>query len=92
MKNINKISLAGGLLFAALDVVCAIIVAFALEPFVAFWSYVSHVRFVGLQMEGSVTLGSLVSGAIFFFALGYVLTWFFIWMLGKTSCCKQGGE
>lgn len=88
MKDINKISLAGGLVFAILDVVCAVLIAFAFEPFMAFWSYVTHVKVTGFEIESAVTVNSVIGGAVFFFVLGYVLTWLFVRLCGKT-CCKQ---
>lgn len=88
MKNINKVALAGGLVFAILDIICAFLIAFAFEPFMSFWNYVTHVKVTGLEIESAVTAGSVIGGAVFFFALGYVLTWLFTWLCGK-NYCKQ---
>lgn len=87
MKNINKISFVGGLVFAIFNAICAAFAAFALQPFVAFWSYIAHVRFTGVGFESSVTLGNVFGGAVGAFVVGYILTWIFVW-LHRKFCCE----
>ncbi len=87
MRNINRISLVGGLVFAIFDAICAFFAAFALRPFVAFWGYIAHTRFTGVGVESSVTLSSFFGGAVSFFVVGYVLTWLFVW-LHRKFCCE----
>lgn len=88
MQNINKISLVGGLVFAIFDAICGLLAAFALQPFLAFWSYVAHVRFTGIELESAVTLSSFVIGIILAFAIGYILTWIFV-LLHRKFCCVK---
>ncbi|OGZ24595.1 MAG: hypothetical protein A2896_00585 [Candidatus Nealsonbacteria bacterium RIFCSPLOWO2_01_FULL_43_32] len=88
MKNINRIALVGGTVFTIFDMICAIFAAFALRPFLTFWSYIAHVEFSGVQAESSVTFGSFVGGAVFFFIVGYVVTWIFVWLHQK-FCCEE---
>ncbi|OHA63956.1 MAG: hypothetical protein A2667_01305 [Candidatus Wildermuthbacteria bacterium RIFCSPHIGHO2_01_FULL_47_27] len=86
MKNSNKIALIGGAVFAIFDAICALFAAFALEPFMAFWSYIAHVKFTGVEAESSVTIGSFFGGAVFFFIVGYLVTWLFVWLHQKFCC------
>lgn len=88
MKNINKVALAGGIVFAIFDGICALFAAFALEPFLAFWSFMAHVKFTGVGVESAVTLNTVVGGLVFTFILGYVLTWIFVWLHSKL-CCEE---
>jgi len=87
MKNINKISLAGGLVFAIFDAICALFAALALQPFLAFWSLIAHVKFTGVGVESVVTIGSVIFGIIFAFVVGFVITWIFVW-LHRKFCCE----
>ena len=87
MKNINKISLVGGLVFAIFDAICAFFAAFALQPFIAFWSYVTHIKFTGVGVESAVSFGSVFWGIVATFILGFVLTWIFVW-LHRKFCCE----
>lgn len=87
MKNINKISLVGGIVFAVFDAICALLAAVALQPFVAFWSYISHVRFTGVEFESYVTPGTVFWGIIGAFVVGFILTWIFVW-LHRKFCCE----
>lgn len=88
MKNINKISLVGGITFAIFNAICALLAAFAIQPFVAFWSYIAHVRFTGVGIESSVTLGSVFWGIVGAFVIGYILTRIFVW-LHRKFCCEE---
>lgn len=87
MKNINKIALVGGLVFAIFDAICALFAAFALQPFVAFWSYITHVRLTGVGVESAVSLGNVFWGIVGAFVVGFVLTWIFVW-LHRKFCCE----
>lgn len=86
MPNINRVSLVGGLVFAIFDAICALLAAFALQPFLAFWSYIAHIRLTGAGVESSVTFGSFIGGIIAAFVVGYVLTWLFVWLHRKFCC------
>lgn len=88
MKNINKIALIGGLVFAIFDAICAFLAAFALKPFLAFWSFIAHVRFTGVGAESAVTLSNVFWGIVGTFVIGFVLTWLFVWLHQK-FCCKE---
>lgn len=86
IKNIYKISLVGGLVFAIFDAICALLAAVALQPFMAIWSYVSHVRFTGVQLESYVTVSNVFWGIVASFVIGYILTWLFVWLHQKFCC------
>lgn len=88
MTIINKLALAGGLVFAIFDMICAVFAVFALRPFLTFWSYIAHVEFTGVAAKSSVTLGSFAGGAVFFFIVGYIVTWLFVFLHGK-FCCQD---
>lgn len=88
MKNIYKVSLVGGLVFAVFDAICAFFAAFALQPFMAFWSYIAHVKFTGVGVESMVSAESVIGGIVFTFILGFVLTWIFVW-LHRNFCCEE---
>lgn len=91
MTRINKVALVGGAVFAIFDAICALFAAFALGPFLAFWSYIAHVKFTGVEAQSSVTIGSFLGGAAFFFIVGYAVTWVFVWLHQK-FCCEPDAK
>lgn len=89
MKNINKIALVGGVVFAMFDAICAFLAAFALQPFVALWVAIAHVKLTGVGVESSVTLSTFLGGIAITFVIGFILTWIFVWLHQKFCCVPE---
>ena len=76
------------MVFAIFDAICALLAAFALRPFIAFWEYIFHIRATGVGYESNVTLGNVFWGIVGAFVIGYILTWIFVW-LHRKFCCEE---